>query len=64
MPLPSHFDQGNFSTAAFDNFDHEECTLSGIGGTHDTVSVLVQDKPIQGLRKPKISESSIEHGSL
>ena len=29
VPLPSHFDPGNFTTAAFDNFDHEECTLSG-----------------------------------
>ena len=58
---PSHFDSGNFTTATFDHFDHEECT--GIGGTHDTVSVLFQDKPIQVLRKPKIPESPTEHGS-
>ena len=32
---PSHFDPGNFTTAAFDNFDHKECTSSGNGGTHD-----------------------------
>ena len=61
--MPSHVDPGNFTIAAFDNFDHEECTSSGIGGTNDTVSVLFQDKPIQALRKPEISESSIEHGS-
>ena len=47
----------------FDNFDHEECTSSGIGGTHDTVSVLFQGKPFQALRKPKIYESPMEHGS-
>ena len=63
MPLPSHFDPENFTTAAFDNFDHEECTSSGIRGTHDTVAVLFQDKPIQVLRKPNISESPIENGS-
>ena len=64
VPLPSQFVPRNFTTAAFDNFDHEECTSSGIGGTHDTVSVLFQDKPIQALRKPKISESPIEYGSI
>ena len=32
VSLPSHFDSGNFTAAAFDNFDHEECTSSGIGG--------------------------------
>ena len=63
MPLLSHFNPENFTIAAFDNFDHEECTLSGIGGTHDTVAVLFQDKPIQALRKPNITESLIEHGS-
>ena len=31
--------------------------------TYDTVSVLFQDKPIQALRKPEISENPIEHGS-
>ena len=27
---------------AMDNFDHEENTLSGIGGSHDTILVLFQ----------------------
>ena len=49
LPLSSHFDPGNFTTAVSDNFDHEECTSSGTGGTHDTVSVLFEDKPIQAL---------------
>ena len=43
VPLPSHFDPENFTTVAFENFDHEEGTSSGIGGTYDTVSVLFQD---------------------
>ena len=40
VPLPSHLDPEKFVSAAFDNFDHEEATISGLGGTHDTVSVL------------------------
>ena len=32
-----------FTIAAFDNFDHDEATLSGIGGSHDTVRALFQD---------------------
>ena len=39
VPLPSHLNPEKFTTAAFDNFDHEEATVSGLGGTHDTVSV-------------------------
>ena len=34
VPLPSHFDSNMYTTAAFDNFDHEEATASGIGGSH------------------------------
>ena len=47
---------------SFDNFDHEEATLSGLGGTHDTVSVLYQDKSDVVRRKPRISESGVVHG--
>ena len=43
VPFPSNFERSQFTIAAFDNFDHEEATLSGIGGTHDTVGVLFQD---------------------
>ena len=63
VPLPSHFDPDNFTVAAFDNFDHEKATLSGIQGTHDTVSVLFQDKPTQVKSKPNVSETSVEYGS-
>ena len=57
-PLPSNFDPEKFTTAAFDNFDHEEATLSGKGGCHDTVTVLFQD---EGSRrsKPRPSEVGI-----
>ena len=42
VPMPSQFEPEMFTLAAFDNFDHEEATLSGIKGSHDTVSVLFQ----------------------
>ncbi len=63
VPLPSHFNTDMFTTAAFDNFDHEEATLSGIGGSHDTVSVIFQDKPTEVTPKPNISDSNVIHGS-
>ena len=43
VPFPRNFGSSPFTIAAFDNFDHDEA-LSGIGGSHDTVSVLFQDK--------------------
>ena len=62
VPLPSSFDHAIFTIGAFDNLDHEEGTLSGIGGTNDTVSVLMQDKPgLSENRKPNISETGLDH---
>ena len=63
VPLPSHLNPDSFTTAAFDNFDHEEQTISGIGGSHDTVSVLYQDKPEIIPRKLPISETDVVHGA-
>ena len=63
VPLPSHLNPDSFTTTAFDNFDHEEQTISGIGGSHDTVSVLYQDKPEIIPRKPPISETDVVHGA-
>ena len=40
VPFASHFSSYQFTIAVFDNFDHDESTLSGIGDGHDTVSVL------------------------
>ena len=62
VPLPSHLNSKNFTTASFDNCDHEEATLSGLGSTHDTVSVLYEDKSDVVRRKPHILESGEVHG--
>ena len=62
VPLPSHFSTEDNTSGTLDNFDHEEATLSGIGGSHDTVLVLFQDKTIESPAKPLISESYIVHG--
>ena len=32
VSISSNFDRLNFTTAAFDNFDHEEATISGMNG--------------------------------
>jgi hypothetical protein len=63
VPLPSHFDPNKDTIAAFDNFDHDEATESGIGGSHDAVSVLMQDKPTEAHRKPNISQTKVVHGA-
>ena len=52
IPFPSHFDHSSFTMAAFDNFDHEEATLSGIAGSHDTVTVVFQKDASLQLSKP------------
>lgn len=48
---------------AFDNLDNEEAPLSGIGGSYDAVSILIQDK-LQGESlnsTPKILETGVPH---
>lgn len=62
VPLPSHFDTGTFTICAFDNFDHDEATLSGIGSTHDTVAVLFQEKSNDIHKKPQISNTNVVRG--
>mgnify|MGYP006890279677 CR=1 FL=1 len=62
VPLPSMFHPQHFTSAAFDNFDHEGATLSGIVGSHNTVSVLFEDKPLVTKKKPCISETRIVPG--
>ena len=51
-----------FTLAAFDSINHKEATLLGIKGSHDTVSVLFQEKPQRTFSKPNISETNIVHG--
>jgi len=58
VALPSHFDPGQFTSGAIDNWDHEGANVS----EHDTVTVLYQDKPLSLIQKPKISDTQITHG--
>lgn len=52
VPLPVHFDP-----AAFDNFDQNEVTISGLNSTHDTAVVLFQEDEDDFIRmKPNLSE--------
>lgn len=48
---------------AFDNFDHEEATLSGIGVTHNPVLIFIQEKPEMTKSKRSISETNVVHGA-
>lgn len=64
FPLPSHFNTSNYVTAYFDNFDHNEATISGLESSHDTVVVVFQDHPGRNLnKKPNISETNVEKHS-
>ena len=63
FPLPCHFNPDVDTMGAFDNFYHKECTESGIGGSHDTVSILMQENPSKSSRKLNISETNVVHGS-
>ena len=42
VPVPKNINSSSIIHGAMDNFDHEENTLSGIGGNHDTTLVLFQ----------------------
>lgn len=56
--LPYHFDPGQFTSGAIDNWDHEGANVS----EHDTVTVLFQDKPPSSIHKPKVSDTEVKHG--
>lgn len=60
IPLPSHFNRKSYVTAAFDNFDYNEATTSGLHSTHDTVCVVFQNDDNEVLRKPKITDAGID----
>lgn len=53
-------DKSVYTVGAFDNFDHDEANLSGMGGSHDTVAVLFQDEEGSDFCKPRRSETNIE----
>lgn len=44
VPLPKEIKPNVPIRAAMDNFDYQEQTLSGIGGSHDTVLVIFQNE--------------------
>ena len=58
VALPSHFDPGQFTSGAIDNWDHEGTNVS----EHDTVTVLFQDKPPSSTHKPRMSDTQVTHG--
>ena len=43
VPIPPSIKPSVLIQGAMDNFDHEENTSSGIGGSHDTILVLFQN---------------------
>ena len=57
-PFPSHFSPHAFTTAAFDNFDHEEDTISGLHGSHYTVLVLFQDQNKLDIIMPELENTN------
>lgn len=60
VPLPSNFNPDTYVTAAFDNFDQNEATISCLNSTHDTVSVLFQNHDNYDKMKPNLSEFKID----
>ena len=44
MPFSFSVDANKLTATAFDNFDHNESTLSGIGSIHGTAAVIFQRK--------------------
>ena len=42
VPVPENIDSSSIIRGAMDNFDHEENSSSGIGGSRDTILVLFQ----------------------
>ena len=47
VTFPSNFRRNMFTMAAFDNCDHEEVSLSGIGVSHDKFTLVFQDEADQ-----------------
>ena len=62
VPIPLHFDKKKFTVAAFDSFDHNKVTLSGVGSCDDTVTVLFQENSGSSKQKPNVSETEVLHG--
>ena len=54
IPFPSNFDSSQFTLAAFDNFDHDEVTLS---------ECCLKTMTVLKVEKPRISATNTKHGS-
>lgn len=63
VPVPENDNNSSMVHGAMDNFDHEENTQSGIGGSHDTILVLFQ-KGDEIERDEEISRKPEEIASL
>ena len=60
VPLPSQFISDQFTLAAFNSFDHCDCSsLSGKRSSHDTVMTVFQVQPVSTLSKLSISSTGI-----
>ena len=53
VPVPPSSEHGVLIQGATDNFDHEENTKSGIGGSHDIILMLFQNTANEIGDKPK-----------
>ena len=61
VPLPPAMKKSAFIHGAMDNFNHEQQTASGIGGSHDTVLVLFQHnfEPISQTKQDSLENYEI-----
>ena len=62
MPLSFSVDANKLTMAAFDNFDHNEGTFSGIGSSHDNIAVMFQRKSDSQQGKPNVSQTNVANG--
>ena len=56
VPIPPSIKPSVLIQGAMDNFDHEENTSSGMGGSHDTILVLFQN--CQNANEQNVAKSS------
>lgn len=64
VPVSESIDSSSIIHGAMDNFDHEENTLSGIGGSHDTILVLFQKNEGTSNTTENISQKPEEIASM
>ena len=64
VPVPLNVTPSSIIHGATDNFDHEENTSSGIGGSHDTILMLFQNNVKDDDKTNAISEKPINNDGL